>query len=63
VAAICKLATETKTALVPQGGTTGLVGGQPPHNGEIVISTRRLDKIRSVDTQSTPMTVKAGVIV
>jgi len=28
VAAICKLATETKTALVPQGGNTGLVGGQ-----------------------------------
>ena len=62
VSAICKLATETKTALVPQGGNTGLVGGQTPHHGEIIVSTRRLDKIRSVDTQSNTMTVEAGVI-
>jgi len=62
VAAICKLASETKTALVPQGGNTGLVGGQTPHNGEVVVSTRRLDKIRAVDTQSNAMTVEAGVI-
>ena len=32
VAAICKLASETRTALVPQGGNTGLVGGQTPHH-------------------------------
>ena len=62
VAAICKLATETKTALVPQGGNTGLVGGQTPHNGEVVVSLRRLDKIRAVDVQSNTMTVEAGVI-
>jgi D-lactate dehydrogenase (cytochrome) len=61
VAAICKLATETRTALVPQGGNTGLVGGQMPH-GEVVVSTRRLDRIRAVDTQSNTMTVEAGVI-
>ncbi len=62
VAAICKLATETKTALVPQGGNTGLVGGQIPHNSEVVVSMRRLDKVRAVDTQSNTMTVEAGVI-
>ena len=62
VAAICKLASETRTALVPQGGNTGLVGGQIPHNGEVVVSMRRLDKIRAVDTQSNTMTVEAGVI-
>lgn len=28
VAAIVKLANETKTAIVPQGGNTGLVGGR-----------------------------------
>src|SRR5258708_17368458 len=49
VSAICKLATEHRIALVPQGGNTGLVGGQTPHNGEVVISLRRLDKIREVD--------------
>ena len=36
VSAICRLATEHRIALVPQGGNTGLVGGQTPHNGEVV---------------------------
>jgi FAD/FMN-containing dehydrogenase len=62
VAAICKLATEHKIALVPQGGNTGLVGGQTPHNGEVVVSTRRLDKIREIDTASNTMTCEAGVV-
>jgi D-lactate dehydrogenase (cytochrome) len=62
VSAICKLATEHRIALVPQGGNTGLVGGQTPHNGEVVISMRRMDKIREVDTASNTMTVEAGVI-
>ena len=62
VAAICKLATETRTALVPQGGNTGLVGGQTPHHGEVVISTRRLDKIREIDAASNTMTCEAGVV-
>ncbi len=62
VSAICKLATETKTALVPQGGNTGLVGGQTPQRGEIIVSMRRLDKVRAVDTQSNTMTAEAGVI-
>jgi FAD/FMN-containing dehydrogenase len=62
VAAICKLANEHRIALVPQGGNTGLVGGQTPHNGEVVVSLRRLDKIREVDTASNTMTCEAGVI-
>jgi D-lactate dehydrogenase (cytochrome) len=61
VAEICKLATETRTALVPQGGNTGLVGGQMPHHGEIVVSLRRLDRIRDLDPQSNTMTCEAGV--
>src|SRR6202790_5278716 len=62
VSAICKLATEHRIALVPQGGNTGLVGGQTPHNGEVVISTRRMDKIRDIDTASNTMTCEAGVV-
>jgi FAD/FMN-containing dehydrogenase len=61
VAAIVKLAHETKTAIVPQGGNTGLVGGQIPHHGEIILSLTRLDKIREVDPVSSTMTVEAGV--
>jgi D-lactate dehydrogenase (cytochrome) len=61
VAAILALANETKTAIVPQGGNTGLVGGQIPFHGEIVLSLTRLDKIREVDPVSNTMTVEAGV--
>ena len=62
VSAICKLASEHRIALVPQGGNTGLVGGQTPHNGEVVISLKRMDGIREVDTASNTMTCEAGVI-
>src|SRR5690349_14161165 len=62
VAAICKLASEHRIALVPQGGNTGLVGGQTPHHGEVVVSLRRLDKIREIDPASNTMTCEAGVI-
>ncbi|KQT26783.1 MULTISPECIES: FAD-binding oxidoreductase [unclassified Bradyrhizobium] len=62
VSAICKLASAHNIALVPQGGNTGLVGGQTPHNGEVVVSLRRLDKIREVDTASNTMTCEAGVV-
>src|ERR1700712_4315732 len=62
VSDICKLATEHRIALVPQGGNTGLVGGQTPHNGEVVVSMRRLDKIREIDPASNTMTCEAGVV-
>jgi D-lactate dehydrogenase (cytochrome) len=62
VAAILKLANETGTAIVPQGGNTGLVGGQIPQGGEIVVSLRRLDRIREVDAGSNTMTCEAGVV-
>ena len=62
VSAICKLASEHKIALVPQGGNTGLVGGQTPHHGEVVVSLRRMDRIREVDTASNTMTCEAGVV-
>ncbi len=61
VAAILKLANETKTAIVPQGGNTGLVGGQISHHNEIVLSVNRLDRIREVDPVSNTLTCEAGV--
>src|SRR6478672_3453624 len=61
VSAILKLANETRTAIVPQGGNTGLVGGQIPHHGEIVLSLNRLDRIREVDATSNTITAEAGV--
>jgi FAD/FMN-containing dehydrogenase len=61
VAEILKLANETETAVVPQGGNTGLVGGQTPLNSEIVLSLTRLDRIREVDPTSNTLTCEAGV--
>ena len=62
VQAILKLANETKTPLVPQGGNTGLVGGQIPFDGELILSLTRLDRIREVDAASNTMTCEAGVV-
>ena len=62
VSSICKLASAHTIALVPQGGNTGLVGGQTPHHGEVVVSMRRMDKIREVDAASNTMTCEAGVV-
>jgi FAD/FMN-containing dehydrogenase len=61
VSDILKIANETSTAIVPQGGNTGLVGGQLSHNGEIVLSLNRLDRIREVDPVSNTITVESGV--
>lgn len=47
-------------ALVPQGGDTGLVGGQIPY-GEVLLSTRRLRAVRDVTPLDDAMTVEAGV--
>jgi len=64
VAAIVKLARETKTKLVPQGGNTGLVGGSLPFmgNDEIILSLQRMNKIRALDVLNDTMTVEAGCI-
>ena len=63
VAAIVRLAAETGTRIVPQGGNTGLVGGQTPDpsGAQIVLSTARLTRIREVDADENVMVVEAGV--
>ncbi len=63
VSALLKWASETGTRLVPQGGNTGLVGGQIPvaEGREVILSLQRLDKIRKVDAEGDTMIVEAGV--
>lgn len=63
VSQIVKLASQTKTAIVPQGGNTGLVGGQlPDETGrQVVVSLKRLNKTRSISPISNSMVVEAGV--
>ena len=50
-------------ALVPQGGNTGLVGGQTPDPSgrEIILSLRRLNRVREIDPLADAMIVEAGV--
>jgi FAD/FMN-containing dehydrogenase len=64
VAAVVRFANETGLPVVPQGGNTGLVGGQIPDESgsEIVLSLERLDRIRSVDPTGATITAEAGVI-
>lgn len=47
-------------AIVPQGGNTGLVGGQIPF-GEVLLSTRKLRQVRDVTPLDDAMTLEAGV--
>ncbi|MBI1213061.1 MAG: FAD-binding protein [Alphaproteobacteria bacterium] len=61
VAAIVKVCAETRTPIVPQGGNTGLVGGQVPQ-GQVLLSLRRLNQVRNVDALGNTMTLEAGVI-
>jgi FAD/FMN-containing dehydrogenase len=62
VAAVLKLCDDAGLRVTPQGGNTGLVGGQTPMNArDVLISTTRLDKVREIDLPSNTMTVEAGV--
>lgn len=63
VAAIMKLAQETKTPIVPQGGNTGLVGGQLPFEAgeELILSLSRMNAVRAIDTENNTLTVEAGI--
>ncbi|KQT88043.1 FAD-binding oxidoreductase [Aurantimonas sp. Leaf443] len=63
VSAILTLASETRTPVVPQGGNTGLVGGQAPRSrAEILLSLSRLDRIREMDVAGRTVTAEAGVV-
>jgi FAD/FMN-containing dehydrogenase len=61
VAAILAICRETQTAIVPQGGNTGLVGGQIPFQDEVLLSLRRMNRIRSLDRDGAVLTAEAGV--
>ena len=61
VAAVLAACAEAGAAVVPQGGNTGLVGGQVPRGGELVLSLARLDEIGPVDATAAQITVGAGV--
>ena len=64
VSRVLAVANAARVAIVPQGGNTGLVGGQIPDESctTVVLSLERLNKIRHVDSDGSYMTVEAGVV-
>ena len=60
VSRIVRHCAEHRIAVTPQGGNTGLVGGQIPA-GEVLLSTERLRAIREVAPLDDVMVVEAGV--
>ena len=64
VAEIVKLAAELHVPLVPQGGNTGMAGGAtPPADGSaVLLSMRRLNRIRSISAENRLAVADAGVI-
>jgi len=61
VSKILSLAHEHRIPVVPQAGNTGLVGGQVPMHGELLLSVSRLKGVRAVDAAGYTMTVETGL--
>ena len=60
VAAVVAACRAHGTAIVPQGGNTGLVGGGVPLAGEVVLSLRRLSAVGLADATAGQLTAGAG---
>jgi FAD/FMN-containing dehydrogenase len=60
VAAVVGVCFEAGVPITPQGGNTGLVGGQIPQ-GEVLLSTERLKRIRDLDAFDDVVVAEAGV--
>lgn len=58
---IVKLCAAAGASITPQGGNTGLVGGQIP-DGEVLVSMKRMNAIRSIDAANDSLIAEAGVI-
>jgi FAD/FMN-containing dehydrogenase len=64
VAAVVRLAAEHRVPLVPQGGNTGMAAGAtpPPDGSAILLSLRRMNRIRSISAENRVAVAEAGVV-
>ena len=64
VAEIARLCAQARVALVPQGGNSSMVGGATPDTSgdSLLLSLRRMNRIRSISAQSNGAVCEAGVI-
>jgi FAD/FMN-containing dehydrogenase len=63
-AAVVALCAAEGVALVPQGGNSGMVGGATPDasGDQLLLSLRRMNRIRRIDVAAQIMIAEAGVI-
>jgi len=59
VAAAVKICAAHTLPIMPQGGNTGLVGGNTPQ-GEVLISLKKMTAVRDINATSNAMIVEAG---
>ena len=64
VAAVVRACATAGTAIVPQGGNTGMVVGSTPDGSgtQVVLSLVRLNRVRALDAGNLTMTVEAGCV-
>jgi len=64
VAQVVKACAAHKTAIVPQGGNTGLVAGSIPDESglQVLLSLKRMRAIEAIDTANLSITVQAGCV-
>ncbi|WP_338425614.1 FAD-binding oxidoreductase [Sphingopyxis kveilinensis] len=64
VAATVCLCADAGVAIVPQGGNSGMVGGATPDasGNQLLLSLRRMNRVRHVDTPARIAIAEAGVI-
>ena len=64
VAAVVRACLRHGAPVVPQGGNTGLCGGATPDGSgrAVVLSTARLNRVRTIDTDNDTITVEAGCV-
>lgn len=59
VATAVKICAEHQLPIMPQGGNTGLVGGNTPQD-EVLISLKKMTAVRDINVTANAMTVEAG---
>jgi FAD/FMN-containing dehydrogenase len=64
VAALVRRCSDQRIGIVPHGGNTSYCGGATPREagGEIVVSLRRMNRIRALDASNYSVTVEAGCV-
>ncbi len=64
VAAVVRACAGAGIPIVPQGGNTGLCGGATPDDSglAVVLSLRRLNRVRAIDPANDTMEVEAGCV-